>query len=97
LTSAGDVIAVGTPGHTADHLAVLVEDQGTTYVLAGDSSYTEQLMLDGQIDGVCIREDVARTTLRAIRSLATDRPTVYLPTHDLESGKRLSNRRLVNC
>ena len=26
LTAAGDVIAVGTPGHTANHLSVLVED-----------------------------------------------------------------------
>jgi glyoxylase-like metal-dependent hydrolase (beta-lactamase superfamily II) len=95
LTSAGDVIAVGTPGHTADHLSVLVEDQGITYVLAGDSSYNERLMLAGQIDGVCANEDVARTTLRAIRHLARDRPTVYLPTHDPESAERLSNHRLV--
>jgi N-acyl homoserine lactone hydrolase len=97
LTSAGDVIAVGTPGHTADHLSVLVEDQGITYVLAGDTSYNERLMLAGQIDGVCAHEDVARTTLRAIRHLARDRPTVYLPTHDPESAERLSNGRVVEA
>ena len=59
LTAAGDVIAVGTPGHTADHLSVLVEDQGTTYFLAGDASYNERLMLADQVDGVCTDEDVA--------------------------------------
>ena len=96
LTAAGDVIAVGTPGHTANHLSVLVEDGGITYVLAGDSSYTERLMLTGQIDGVCANEDVARTTLRAIRHLAEDRPTVYLPTHDPQSGERLSKGLLVD-
>ena len=96
LTAAGDVIAVGTPGHTANHLSVLVEDHGITYVLAGDSSYNERLMLTGQIDGVCAIEDVARTTLRAIRHLADDRPTIYLPTHDPESGERLSKGLLVN-
>jgi glyoxylase-like metal-dependent hydrolase (beta-lactamase superfamily II) len=95
LTAAGDVVAVGTPGHTASHLSVLVENQGITYVLAGDTSYNERLMLAGQVDGVCADEDVARATLRAIRHLAMHRPTVYLPTHDPESAARLSNQTLV--
>jgi N-acyl homoserine lactone hydrolase len=95
LTSAGDVVAVATPGHTANHVSVLVEDQGITYFLAGDTSYNQRLMLAGQVDGVCIDEHVARANLRAIRHLATDRPTVYLPTHDPESAARLSNRSVV--
>jgi glyoxylase-like metal-dependent hydrolase (beta-lactamase superfamily II) len=95
LTSAGDVVAVATPGHTANHVSVLVEDQGITYFLAGDTSYTQALMLAGQVDGVSIDETVARATLGAIRHLAMDRPTVYLPTHDPESAARLSNRSLV--
>jgi len=46
-TGQGDVIAVATPGHTASHLSVIVRDEGITYVLAGDASYTEALMLAG--------------------------------------------------
>ena len=95
LTSAGDVVAVATPGHTAHHVSVLVEDQGITYFLAGDTSYTQRLMLAGHVDGVCIDETVARATLGAIRHLAVDRPTVYFPTHDPESAARLANRSLV--
>jgi glyoxylase-like metal-dependent hydrolase (beta-lactamase superfamily II) len=97
VTSAGDVIAVGTPGHTADHLSVLVEDEGITYVLAGDTSYDERLMLAGRLDGVSADDDVAGATLRAIRHLARDRPTVYLPTHDSESAARLASRRVVDA
>lgn len=93
LTAAGDVIAVATPGHTASHLSVIVLDEGITYVLAGDASYTEALMLTGQIDGVSENDATARATLRALRQLAAERPTVYLPTHDPESAERLSNRR----
>jgi len=96
LTSGGDVIAVATPGHTADHLSVLVRDEGITYFLAGDTSYDEQLMLSGGIDGVSADDDVASATLGAIRQLGRDRQTVYLPTHDPESCARLANRRLVN-
>jgi glyoxylase-like metal-dependent hydrolase (beta-lactamase superfamily II) len=96
LTEAGDVVAVATPGHTADHLSVIVEDRGITYFLAGDTSYNERLMLAGQIDGVCADDDMARATLRAIRDLARDRSTVYLPTHDPESAARLSIHRLAD-
>ena len=95
LTTAGDVIAVATPGHTTGHLSVLVIDEGITYVLAGDASYNEALMLAGQIDGVSADDATALATLRAIQRLAAERPTVYLPTHDPESAERLTNRRLV--
>jgi glyoxylase-like metal-dependent hydrolase (beta-lactamase superfamily II) len=95
LTAAGDVVAVGTPGHTADHLSVMVVDEGITYVLAGDASYTEALMLAGQIDGVSADDRTASATLQAFRRLAAERPTVYLPTHDPGSAQRLSRRQLT--
>ena len=89
LTAAGDVVAVGTPGHTADHLSVVVMDREITYFLAGDASYSERLMRAGTVDGVSANDDVAGATLGAIRQFATDRPVVYLPTHDPESAARL--------
>src|SRR5262249_55592152 len=97
LTDAGDVIAVGTPGHTADHLSVIVVLEGITYVIAGDASYTEALMLAGQIDGVSAHDATALATLRMLKRLAADRPTVYLPTHDPESAERLLRRRLATA
>ena len=93
LTNAGDVIAVATPGHTADHLSVLVRDEAITYFLAGDTSYDERLMLSGGIDGVSADDEVAGATLGAIRQLGRDSHTVYLPTHDPESSARLASRR----
>jgi N-acyl homoserine lactone hydrolase len=41
LTADGDVVAVATPGHTADHLSVVVLDGDDTLFLAGDASYNE--------------------------------------------------------
>jgi N-acyl homoserine lactone hydrolase len=95
LTEAGDVVVVATPGHTAHHVSVAVVDDGLTYFLAGDASYNERLMLAGRIDGVSADDEVAGGTLGAIRQLARDRPTVYLPTHDPESAARLSSHTLV--
>jgi glyoxylase-like metal-dependent hydrolase (beta-lactamase superfamily II) len=95
LTKAGDVVAVATPGHTADHLSVLVHDADVTYFLAGDASYTEALMIAGKVDGVSPNVGVSSATLSAIRHFALEHPTVYLPTHDPDSGARFAARKIV--
>lgn len=89
LTADGNVVAVATPGHTADHISVLVQMDQNVIFLAGDASYSEALMLGGVVDGVSADEKVAAATLDAIRRLARERPTVYLPTHDPRSASRL--------
>jgi len=90
LTARGDVIAVATPGHTRDHLSVIVEDGDTAVFLAGDASYTDRTMLDGRIDGVSASEEAAAATLGSIRRFVESRPTVYLPTHDPAAADRLA-------
>lgn len=97
LTEAGDVVAVATPGHTADHISVVVSDGDTAYFLAGDTSYNEDLMLAGKLDGVSADEQVCGATLDAIRRFTQSCPTVYLPTHDPRSGDRLANRQLAGA
>jgi N-acyl homoserine lactone hydrolase len=95
LTKAGDVVAVGTPGHTADHISVIVQDADTAYFLAGDTSYNEELMLAGRLDGVSADEQVCSATLDAIKRFTQSRPTVYLPTHDPASAERLMSRQMA--
>jgi len=95
LTEAGDVIAVPTPGHTPDHLSVIVLDGDKQIMLAGDASYLESTMLRGAIDGVSGDEAAASATLANIRTLCAQRPTIYLPSHDPESAERLEYLRAV--
>jgi len=89
LAADGGIVAVATPGHTPDHLSVIVEDDETAIFLAGDASYSEATMLTGQIDGVGADETVLSATLAAIRAFAASRPTIYLPAHDPEAPNRL--------
>jgi N-acyl homoserine lactone hydrolase len=89
LTAAGDVHLVATPGHTPGHLSVAIDGGDEVVLLAGDASYTEQLMLAGRADGVSPDPASATQTLARIRRLAAERPTIYLPTHDPESPARL--------
>jgi glyoxylase-like metal-dependent hydrolase (beta-lactamase superfamily II) len=96
LTARGDVVAVATPGHTPDHVSVIVEDGDTAIFLAGDTSYTERTMLDRRVDGVSPDESDAAATLDAIRRFAATRRTIYLPTHDPAAARRLAAREFVS-
>jgi N-acyl homoserine lactone hydrolase len=96
LTSSGDVTLVPVPGHTPGQIGVLVEDGDHTVFLAGDSSYTQELMLRGRPDGVGVDEDVERLTHERIRTYAAAHPTVYLVAHDPGTAARLAVRQLMS-
>ena len=92
LPGADDIRVVPTPGHSRGHASVIVDDGGVQIFLAGDVSYTLDLMLAQKLDGVAPDEDDARTTLRRTLEFARSQPTVYLPCHDPDSGTRLEGR-----
>jgi N-acyl homoserine lactone hydrolase len=96
LTDAGDVTLVPVPGHTPGQIGVLVEEDDQTVFLAGDSSYTQDLMLRGKVDGVGADDEAERLTHERIRAYVAANPTVYLVAHDPETGARLAERRLVH-
>jgi N-acyl homoserine lactone hydrolase len=89
LTRAGDVVLLPTPGHTPGHASVAVRLDGGLVLIAGDTSYTQQLLLDGAADGVTQDPATSLRTIALIRELAASEPLVYLPSHDPESAARL--------
>jgi N-acyl homoserine lactone hydrolase len=97
LTQAGDVTIVPLHGHTAGQIGVIVEDGDHAVLLAGDSSYTQDLMLRGIVDGPSPDESAALRTHERIRALAAQTPTVYLVAHDPETAARLAERRVVEA
>ena len=95
LTADPRVVVVPTPGHTPGHVSVIVDDGESNFFLAGDSSYTQQSLVEQKVDGVSPSESSAIHTLQTILRYAEQRPTVYLPAHDPESVSRLRNRVVV--
>jgi N-acyl homoserine lactone hydrolase len=88
LTTRGDVSILPTPGHTPHHVSVYVEGE-PAFFLAGDSSYSQELLLARKVDGVSPNTAQALDTLDRILALARDRPLVYLPSHDTGASDRL--------
>ncbi len=95
LTRKGDVLIVPTPGHTPDHVSVVVCGS-PSFFLAGDTSYTQQLLLAGKVDGVSPDASISRGTMGKIVALAKECPLVYLPSHDPESEVRLARELVIN-
>jgi glyoxylase-like metal-dependent hydrolase (beta-lactamase superfamily II) len=95
VTAAGDVIVVQTPGHTAAHVSVLVRHEDCYYLLAGDTSYTEQALIGRKVDGISPNAQVALRTIDNILDFAKKYPLVYLPTHDPQSAARLKARQTL--
>jgi N-acyl homoserine lactone hydrolase len=96
LTRAGDVTLVPIPGHTPGQIGVLADEGDHTVFFAGDSAYTQELMLRGKPDGVGSDDQAEVLTHERIRAFARAEPTIYLVAHDPETGPRLAERRVVN-
>ena len=95
VTKAGDIILVPTSGHTEVHISVILETPDVNYFFAGDTSYNQDLMLRGKIDGVSVKAKDAYETIQNIQQFTATAPTVYLPSHDHDSEKRLVNNEVA--
>jgi glyoxylase-like metal-dependent hydrolase (beta-lactamase superfamily II) len=89
LTADGRIVAVPTPGHTLGHIAIVVVQPDHHVLIGGDTAYDQQQLQDLHVDGVSPSDDVAIATMKTILAHATTSPTVYLPSHDPQSARRL--------
>jgi len=95
LTSSGDVMLVPTPGHSPGHLSVILKEGDMAIMFAGDSSYTQKHLIQMKADGVGTDIDGELRTHQNILKYAAEQPMVYLPSHDPDALKRLTNRALL--
>ncbi|MBC7870253.1 MAG: N-acyl homoserine lactonase family protein [Chitinophagaceae bacterium] len=95
LTQSGDVIAVPTPGHTPGHISVIAISEGKHYFLAGDVTYDEAGLIHQEMQGPTAAPTKQPDTLARVLQYTQANPTVYLPSHDLASGQRLTDQQIV--
>ena len=90
LTADGALTALPTPGHTAGHVSVVLDDGERRIVFVGDAAYSQDNLLAGRVDGISPNAAIARDTMARLAALAAERPTVLLPTHDPDAADRLA-------
>ena len=95
LTRDGAVVAVPTPGHTPDHVSIIVEDDECAVVIAGDAAYSEASLVAERLDGISPNESVALATLARLKAFAAARPAVFVFAHDPLSAERLARRQTL--
>lgn len=96
LTNANDVWLVATPGHTHAHSSVLLLADDAHYLFAGDMSYNQNQLLQGELAGGNASQHQARQSYERVLAYARQHPLVYLPSHDAESANRLINRSVLS-
>lgn len=95
VTRAKDIYLVPTPGHSAGHLSVVVQEGSQALLLAGDVSYSQDLLLADATDGVGPSSADERHSHRRVLAFAQHTPTVFLPTHEWQAQQRLLRREIL--
>lgn len=90
LTRDGSIFAIETPGHMTGHVSIVARSEDLTYVLAGDLTYRECLLMDDVVDGMTENPAVSLASQRAMKQFAQNEPTVLLSAHDPDAARRLA-------
>lgn len=95
ITKCEDLWLVPTKGHTHNHCSILFKTDKEHILIAGDTSYNQQQLIDNVFAGSNIDINQSKETYQIIKNYAAKYPTIYLPSHDHFSGQRLQNREIL--
>jgi N-acyl homoserine lactone hydrolase len=91
LTESGDLFLIHTPGHTLGHCSVLLKGTDISVIFAGDVVYNQEQLRNNSLAGVNQNFKMAERTYGLLNNFMRRQPTIFLPSHDQNSGKRLVN------
>ena len=92
---ANNVWVIPTPGHTNNHVSVLIKRDDHWIVIAGDAAYSQAQMLRENMDGMNTNPRATVESVREIKTFCANNKTVFLPCHDPESARRLEQLEFV--
>ena len=83
--------------HESQRIIQEIRSRGRLPILVGGSHYyTQALLLSNTVDGVATNPHAHQTSQRTILSLASETPTVYLPSHEWDAERRLLVREPIS-
>jgi N-acyl homoserine lactone hydrolase len=95
LTKSEDVVIIPTHGHSYGHQSILLRDNRQTFLFAGDVVFDERQLLAQEMAGIVHDVAEARSSMEESRSFIASTPTIFLPSHDPESLRRLETKQIT--
>lgn len=95
ITASEDLLYIPTPGHTLGHSSIVFKTDDFDIIFAGDTSYNQGQVVKGELAGVNADYKKTKQTYKILLEYATNRKTIYLPTHDENAGQRLANKAFL--
>lgn len=92
LTNAKDIIIVSTPGHTWHHCSIILRSNEGYIFFGGDMCYDQQQLTNEKYAGVNCSPTLAKDTYSIVKKFMEKYKTVFIASHDKESGNRLFNQ-----
>lgn len=87
-----DLFYIPTPGHTYGHSSIVFKTDHFDIIFAGDTSYNQAQVIQGELAGVNADFKKSRETYYNLLDYAANRKTIYLPTHDENAAQRLRDK-----
>ncbi|MGZ5191648.1 MAG: MBL fold metallo-hydrolase [Flavisolibacter sp.] len=91
LTESKDLFLIHTPGHTLGHCSILLKGTDISVIFAGDVVYNQEQLKNNSFAGVNQNFKIAGHTFGLLNNFMMRQPTIFLPSHDQNSEKRLVN------
>lgn len=95
LTESEDMLLVPTNGHTQHHASVLFKTDDFDILFAGDVCYNQEQVKAMDLPGINVNYKKSRNTYKNIMAYAQQRDLIFLPSHDINAGRRLSEKKFL--
>lgn len=95
VNQAEDLLYIPTPGHTLGHSSLVFKTDDFDIIFAGDSSYTQEQVLQRELAGVNAHYPKSLQSYEKLLDYAALRKTIYLPTHDPQAGQSLLHQHFL--
>ena len=92
LTKSEDLLLIPTYGHTKNHASVLFKTDECDILFAGDVCYTQEQLITNDLPGINVNYKETQNTYKKIKTYAKNNKLIFLPSHDINSGLRLTNK-----
>jgi glyoxylase-like metal-dependent hydrolase (beta-lactamase superfamily II) len=78
----GSIYLVATPGHSSDHISMLVKGRNKQVLLTGDACFRPANLIDHEVPLIVEHRERAQRSLKRLSNISATNGTIVLTSHD---------------